>query len=238
MKQEYTYLWINILTIIFPLIFSFHPRIRFYRKWKHLLPGLFIVATLFIAWDMLFTKMGVWYFNPSMITGIKIGNLPLEEVLFFITIPYSCVFLYEAVSTVVKPEKFRIPAQVILYLLIAFLIITATFNFDRIYTFTTFYLLAIYLLLSKLIIKIKYWNVAILSYIILLIPFFIVNGYLTGMFTEEAVVLYDNQENLGIRLGTIPLEDTFYGLLLFLLNVSFFEYFKKSSELKQEVLFG
>ncbi len=238
MKPEYTYLWINILTIIFPLIFSFHPRIRFYRKWKYLFPGLIIVAAFFIAWDMLFTHWGVWYFNPSLTTGIKIGNLPLEEVLFFITIPYACIFTYEAVNLVLKPEKFQILAQIILFLLLAFLIITATLNWRRIYTFTTFYLLAIYLLISKLLLKIKYWNVAIFSYIILLIPFFIVNGYLTGMFTEEPVVYYNNYENLGIRMGTIPLEDTFYGLLLFLMNVSFYEYFRKNSESKPKVLFG
>lgn len=238
MKPEYTYLWINILTIIFPLIFSFHPRIRFYRKWKYLFPGLIIVATFFIAWDMLFTHWGVWYFNPSLTTGIKIGNLPLEEVLFFITIPYACVFTYEAVNSVLKPEKFRILAQIILFLLLAFLIITATLNWERIYTFTTFYLLGIYLLITKLLLKIKYWNIAIFSYIILLIPFFIVNGYLTGMFTEEPVVYYNNYENLGIRMGTIPVEDTFYGLLLFLMNVSFFEYFRKNSESKLKVLFG
>jgi lycopene cyclase domain-containing protein len=236
MSEHYTYLWINIFTIIFPLIFSFHPRIRFYKKWKHLFPGLILVAVSFIIWDMIFTGMGIWYFNPSMVTGIKIGNLPLEEVLFFITIPYSCIFLYEAVSTILKPGKFNIPAQAIFYLLVASLIIVATLNFERIYTFTTFYLLATYLLLSKYVIKIKYWNVAVISYIILLIPFFIVNGYLTGMFTEEAVVMYNNQENMGIRMGTIPVEDTFYGLLLFLLNVNLFEYFKKSFESKQEVL--
>lgn len=238
MKPEYTYLWINILTIIFPLIFSFHPRIRFYRKWKYLLPGLIIVAAFFIAWDMLFTHWGVWYFNPSLTTGIKIGNLPLEEVLFFITIPYACIFTYEAVNSVLKPEKFRILAQIILFLLLAFLIITATFNWEKIYTITTFYLLAIYLLIIKILLKIKYWNVAIFSYIILLIPFFIVNGYLTGMFTEEPVVYYNNYENLGIRMGTIPVEDTFYGLLLFLMNVSFYEYFRKNSESKPKVLFG
>lgn len=238
MKPEYTYLWINILTIIFPLIFSFHPRIRFYRKWKYLFPGLIIVAAFFIAWDMLFTHWGVWYFNPSLTTGIKIGNLPLEEVLFFITIPYACVFTYEAVNSVLKPEKFRILAQIIFFLLLTFLIITATLNWERIYTFTTFYLLAIYLLISKLLLKIKYWNVAIFSYIILLIPFFIVNGYLTGMFTEEPVVYYNNNENLGIRMVTIPVEDTFYGLLLFLMNVSFYEYFRKNSESKPKVLSG
>lgn len=238
MKQEYTYLWINILTIIFPLIFSFHPKIKFYRKWKFLFPGMVMVATFFIIWDMIFTRMGVWHFNPKMITGIKVGNLPVEEVLFFFTIPYSCVFLYEALTTVIRKEKLQNFGNIAFYLLLFSLFSAAIFNTEKIYTLITFLFLTFYLLLTKFTIKADYWNVAIFSYLILLIPFFLVNGYLTGMFTEEAVVLYNNDENLGLRMITIPVEDTFYGLLLFLLNISFFEYFRKSFVSKPKVLVG
>jgi lycopene cyclase domain-containing protein len=187
---------------------------------------------------MIFTSIGIWYFNSLMLTGIKIGNLPIEEVLFFITIPYACVFLYEALASVLKNEKLNVFGTVLFYGIFLFLFTATLLNLDKLYTTITFLLLIIYLIFIKVYIKAEYWNVAALSYVILLIPFFIVNGYLTGMFTEQAVVLYNNNENMGIRLITIPLEDTFYGLLLFLMNVSFFEYFKKNSQLKPKVLYG
>jgi lycopene cyclase domain-containing protein len=60
-------------------------------------------------------------------------------------------------------------------------------------------------------------------YLLLLIPFFIVNGILTGTGLEEPVVWYNDEENLGIRLLTIPVEDVVYGFELFLLTVFFFE---------------
>ena len=63
-----------------------------------------------------------------------------------------------------------------------------------------------------------------LSFVVTLVFFFIVNGILTGSFIEEPVVLYNNAENSGIRMGTIPIEDIFYGFLLITSIIVLFEY--------------
>ena len=59
-----------------------------------------------------------------------------------------------------------------------------------------------------------------------LIPFFIVNGILTGTGIDQEVVWYNNTENLGIRMGTIPVEDSLYSLSLMLMNITILEYLK------------
>lgn len=92
------YLWINILTLAGPLALSFDKKVAFYKHWKALFPALLLVGTAFLIWDEYFTQHGIWGFNPSYLSGIYLGHLPLEEILFFFTVPYACVFIFACIE--------------------------------------------------------------------------------------------------------------------------------------------
>jgi lycopene cyclase domain-containing protein len=98
----YTYLLINTGIILFPFLFSFEKQIRFYKQWKRVFLSIAVTGTAFIIWDIIFTMRGVWGFNPAYHTGLYIINLPLEEILFFITVPYSAMFIYEVLGVYLK----------------------------------------------------------------------------------------------------------------------------------------
>ena len=66
-----------------------------------------------------------------------------------------------------------------------------------------------------------------ITFLVMLIPFFIVNGILTGTGIQEEVVWYNDEENLGIRILTIPAEDILYAFSLILLNLILFKKFKQ-----------
>ncbi len=219
----YTYLIINLITIAFPLARSFEKKITFARKWKFLFPAIFFSGLFFIVWDHFFTVAGVWEFNNDFILGWYIFSLPLEEWLFFLTVPFACVFIYEVVKYFIKTDPLINSSNIILFSLSGLLIIGAILTTDKIYTCITLSFTSIFLLIHWLIFKNKIFGYFIIGYLIHLIPFFVINGLLTSL----PVVLYNNSENLGIRIFTIPVEDSVYSFLLLLMNITIYEYLMK-----------
>ena len=223
MNSHYLYLLIDFLTIVIPLAFSFHAKSNFSKKWKYLFPAIAIPGIIFLVWDSMFTRMGVWGFNPEYLSGIYIINLPIEEVLFFICVPYACVFTYEATNYLVKNDWFKNASSSISIVLIMFLLVMGLMNTHRWYTGVTFLACSFFIVLHEWRWKTPYLSRFYFAFLFILIPFFMVNGVLTGSLLDEPIVWYNENEMLGLRMGTIPFEDTFYGMLLLLMNISIFE---------------
>ena len=89
--------------------------------------------------------------------------------------------------------------------------------YDRWYTSLTFVTAGIGLLLHTLWIRQTYMGHFFTTFLFWLIPFFLVNGILTGSYLPQPIVWYNDAENLGIRLTTIPVEDSIYLLLMMLI---------------------
>ncbi|SFB57967.1 lycopene cyclase domain-containing protein [Algoriphagus aquimarinus] len=224
--EKYLYLTVNLFAISFPLIRSFEPKIRFASKWTALFPALIITAIFFLVWDHWFTVIGIWEFNPRYLLGIFIFQLPIEEWLFFFTVPFACIFIYEVLIYFFPRDIFKPLGKPFVILMIPILLVLAILNLDKMYTSVNFFVGAIALGLHWLIFKDKYMGRFLFAYLVHLIPFIICNGILTGGITPEPVVIYNNAENLGIRIWTVPIEDTIYSMTLLLMNVSLFEFFR------------
>ena len=224
--DNWIYVFINLGAISIPFIAGFDKRLRFDKQWKFLFPAMLLTMVIFIPWDMLKTYLAVWGFNPRYLLGFYIGNLPVEEWMFFIAIPYACLFTYHSLNYLVKKDYLAKYADRITLVLAILLLVIGLLNTGRLYTTVTFISTGGFLLFQRFIVKGEYMGRFYVMYLVTLIPFFIVNGLLTGSFIPEEVVFYDDTQNLGIRLGTIPVEDMVYGLLMLLMNVTWFEYFR------------
>jgi lycopene cyclase domain-containing protein len=223
LNQKFLYLAIDLFSVLVPFIATFYPKAPFYKKWKYVWIAILIPGLFFLIWDEYFTRIGIWGFNEKYLTGITLGHLPLEEVLFFVCIPYACLFTYFALRYLIQKDYFQ-PYQKLISTILTIALVVACISFiGKAYTGTTFLFLAIFISFEQYYRKVTYLSRFYLTYLVILIPFFIVNGILTGSFIEGEVVWYNNQHNLGIRMGTIPLEDTFYGMLLLMMNVSLYD---------------
>lgn len=222
--EKYTYLLLNIGSILVPLAFSFEHRLAFYKQWKSLFPAMLITAVFFIIWDHFLTVWGVWGFNPEYVIGIWIWDLPIEEWMFFLFIPYSCMFIYGSLNVLVRKDPSRRAVRNFTAGWIVLLVVVAALNHDRLYTSIKLSLTAA--LLTYVYFRDYEWLGRFYrAYVVSLIPFLLVNGVLTSL----PVVTYNDTENLGIRIHTIPVEDTQYTLLLLLMNTVLFEHFRKKT---------
>ncbi len=231
MNYHYLYLFLNLGSITFPLLFSFHPKMQFYKKFPAFLSSISIVALVFLVWDEWFTEIGVWGFNKSYLLGIFFGSLPLEEVMFFFCIPFASLFINYSLEYFF-PQLLLSSRSVktISFSLFITVLTVVIFNFPAWYTSVNGIL---FLLILAWTLKNPHNNLNrfYISFIFILIPFFIVNGILTGSFIPDQVVWYDNQENLGVRLGTIPVEDIFYAFNMLYPVLPLTSYFEKKFNL-------
>ena len=224
MDKHYTYFLILAASLVGPLALSFDKKVAFHKKWYYVFRAMLLPALFYIIWDIIFTRLNIWHFNPAYITGYKIINLPVEEVLFFFVVPYCCLFIYECVCCYL-PKLHINSADLILKLLAAILLIAGLIFINKSYTSCTFIFTSVFigsLFIENKLIKSFNSTRFVITYIIILIPFLIVNGFLTSI----PVVIYDNTQNLAIRIYTIPIEDIFYGMLLTLLNILIYDRLK------------
>ena len=212
---------------------SFYPKNPFYKNWKNYFIANLIVASFFIIWDILFTKNGVWGFNNRYLIGTNFFNIPIEEVMFFFFIPYSSVFVYFSLNYLIKKNPLEKIQKQLTLILAVILGIVSLIYWNHLYTSVTFILTSGYLFYNYQ--KKKDLSKIYFSYFFTLFFFFIINGILTGSFIDEPVVWYNNNQNLGIRIGTIPLEDIFYGFLLIALIIQLFEFLNTKTNNKMNV---
>lgn len=223
--SQYLYLVLNLGSLSIPLFYSiFERKFHFIQYFKAAFISIILVAIPFLIWDGIFTENGIWGFNPDYYLGIKVFGMPVEEWMFFFCIPYACLFTHEVLNHYFP--NFKLSNSVTLIIGFTSVLLTSALlvlNFGKWYTtlnFSLFILLILYGLRNHRQTLQEYLP----SFFVILFPFLIVNGILTGSFIDEPVVWYNDSENMGFRVFTIPVEDIFYAfVMLFSIQLIFNE---------------
>lgn len=216
------YLIFNLIIVAGPIALSFEKGVHYVSRWKYAFMAIFPVLVLFVVWDALVTGRH-WWFNDQYIIGLKIAGLPIEEWLFFISVPFSVLFVWEIFSRKTGnpiSNNLRFIKNLFLFLPLPGVIL---FIFGKEYTGLSLIALGFVGVLDSLLSTeiLARKNTYIYLGIIFLLNL-VFNGYLTG----RPVVLYDESYQFGIRIITIPIEDFIYGFSMLLMNTILFEKFK------------
>ncbi|WP_434979029.1 lycopene cyclase domain-containing protein [Daejeonia sp. YH14] len=228
--MSFTYILVLFFTVIICFIASFDKRLQFNKHFGAFLKASVLVAIPFIAWDVWFTAKGVWWFNIDYTMGLNIAGLPLEEWLFFIFIPFSCIFTYYSIDKFFKMEWLSGFNNLIVFVTVIVCSVTALLYYDKIYTLITSLSAILTVVYLHFIAKADWISKASLVFTILMLGFLPVNGILTGTGLDTPIVNYNPDDFLGIRILKIPIEDAVYGYTQFLLVLYFFKHFKQSKK--------
>lgn len=236
--QAYAYLLVNAACIAVPLVAAFHPKLNFVKHWKALLAANLATMAVFIPWDILFTMRGYWGFNPDYLSGVYFSNLPLEEWLFFLCIPFACVFTVYCFD-VLRGNALQLKFNRAMHLGMAALCIFIAFiSWGRWYPFITSLLtvvVSVFFMVRPALTGPNFF----LAFAVLLLPFAVSNGVLTGLnfwqypiwnthpeMVGQSIVWYNNAVNSGVRIWSVPVDDFLYAYLLIAMNVGWFNFFR------------
>ncbi|BDS13859.1 lycopene cyclase domain-containing protein [Aureispira anguillae] len=219
------YLLLDLGVIIFPFLLSFDKRVAYVKSWGKASIALILIGIPFLIHDYYFTRMGIWGFNPDYLTGYYFFNLPIEEVLFFVVVPFACTFIYACCQYYTSSTSYR-RFNLFFYGCIAcYAVLLLYLGWGKWYSSMVASVCLVFVSLLGLNDS-KYPHLPI-AVVLSMLPFFLMNSILTGAFTANPIVWYNDHQNINFRWGTIPIEDVLYSFVLVAANILVFDYLKK-----------
>lgn len=224
--MKFEYLIFNLIVISGPLLLSFDRKVAFFKKWPQVFTAIGIAMIPFITWDALVTGRH-WWFNEKYVLGINIFGLPLEECLFFVTVPFSSLFVWEVLGAYFSNKTMRSMRWVGYGFMAGIPAGVALFFLGKEYTGLVAIGLGLVAILDQVLKTHILRQSRILSYSAILTGLMLIfNGFLTA----RPVVRYDYAYQLKVLIHTIPLEDFFYGYMLIFLCTILYQKFTRTSK--------
>lgn len=217
--MQWLYLAFNLAIIAGPFSLSFDRKVAFHRRWLQVGISILLVSTAYLVWDVFATRAGHWHFSTEYAGEFRIAHLPIGEILFFVTVPYACLFVYEVVRAYFRERRgvsVR-PVRAAGLVLAALAVVVAVIFRDQGYTVAVMVSVAVMLVVTTLLDP-RMWlsTHTLLFFVFSLVLFLLANGVLTAV----PIVGYGTRAIWGARVYTIPVEDFLYnfsmlGLYLF-----------------------
>ena len=213
--MNYTYLLINVALLLIPLILIYPMKLQQSRTIKFMLLAVFINVFVFSVPTEYLTQMKVIVFNPPYLTGFILWQLPIEELLFSLVMPFAGLAVYVFLNTRFPDLKFEKYSLALSNILLGICIAILYFGYHNLYTLFTFLILLIFLLYVEYVNKIRFMYRFYRAWLVSLFPFYIAASIVNAL----PVIQYNEKETLIFNLMNVPFESPFYFMGMLLLTV-------------------
>lgn len=219
--MKWLYAAFDTVVIAGPLLASRLWLRDFWRQKQALFMSLGTVALPWALMDVAAHYWGWWQYNPQYIFGVRFFGLPIEEIVFFIAVPFACLVVWHAAQRFKGGVPPWVPRAVFVVLVIACAgLIALHIGRWRTVFDASIVIITVAALWGSDVVRHKawwYWNGMTLGL------FLVCNAILT----TAPVVVYDISAATGWRVGSIPIEDFLYNFSLLNLLVLAYERCKK-----------
>jgi lycopene beta-cyclase len=100
-RYQYLALLAACLLVTLPLEVILGARV--WRQPRRLVRTVAPVAAMFCVWDVVAIADGWWHYSPRYTTGWELpGDLPAEELAFFVVVPVCAILTLEGVRAVLR----------------------------------------------------------------------------------------------------------------------------------------
>ncbi|MCX7881876.1 MAG: lycopene cyclase domain-containing protein [Brevinematales bacterium] len=209
--KQHTYTLIALGIFFGPFLLSFHPLVFFIQYLPAVVISVLVVGGLYIVWDSLAVRWGHWRFNPTYVGEVRWLGLPPGEWLFFLVVPYACLFVYEVsrvlfVVTSVHPSFWWIQGILALgFGVLAWVWRRQGYTSLALGSVGLFWFLSVFLA-PGIVSSSTFWFFIGFS----MFAFVIVDG----LYVNLPTIFYNEKAIWGIKIFNIPLEDFLYNFSL------------------------
>ncbi len=207
--KKHIYAIIALLSFAGPFAMSFDRRVYFIQYLVPILIATLSIGALYIIWDVMVTKKGHWRFNDETVGPKRIAHLPPGEWLFFLLIPYACIFIYEVIAAYFGEGSAQPSLVWLQYALAGVFAVLIFLVRGKGYSMLAMTSAVIYFLASAIFTPGIF---GASGFLISMLFIFVAFGLINGLYTSIPTIFYNENAILGVRVGTIPLEDFIYNL--------------------------
>lgn len=206
-----TYMWLLVIIIAVPLAAAVWPwRFRWTsRQWRRFSLVTILVSLPWIILDMWSHGRGWWQYSPEHTSLWRIIGLPIEEVLFFVVVPFACLALLSGIerSTSQRYLPHRVVITVCGVIVVAAAVMALLISRER----TIFDAILAIIVIAVMASQWQRWTISDgIWWLVVIGLFLICNTILTSV----PIVTYNYNYGSMVRIGSIPVEDVFYNLSL------------------------